>query len=784
MGAKLEAFRRWLAGMSHADTLAGGPATARARTAAEPALPERIGRYRVRGRIGQGGMGVVYEARDETLNRPLAIKTFTAPLGDDQARRRFLREARAAAGLNHPNVCQIYDLGEEAGRLYLVMERLEGESLEARLGRGALPLGEAVGVALGILAALEALHARGVVHRDLKPSNVFLTPHGVKVLDFGLARPFGALSGDEASGGLTRSGTIVGTPRYMAPEQVRGEAVDERTDAFATGAILFEMLAGRPAFEGETVVEILYATLHEQPPALSGSPAVARVDRIARRGLAKDPGERPPTAAAMAAELRAVPLGDSGAQAATARPLTRLIVLPFRILRPDADTDFLAFSLPDALTASLAGFEEMVVRSTAAAARFSPEALDLEALASEADVDLVVTGTIVRGGEELQVTVQLTEVPAGTLVWSHSARAPLRDIFPLQDDLVRRVLESLSAPLAREERGRRRGDVPRSAAAYELYLRANQLSLRYDQIPLARDLYLRCLDEDPDFAPAWAQLARCQRVIAKWLDRTPENRAKAGAALERALVLNPDLSVAHTLLAYVEAESGRAQAAMVRLLGRARARRSDPGSFVGLVHSLRYCGLLEASMAAHEEARRLDPHVPTSVLNTAWALGDYDRIVREAVAEDDLDTRVMALVMLGRHDEARAGLARLSLPSEPEAYRFMARAFEALLDARPFEDKDRAGELAEASDDPEGTLFWGRFVAKFGSPGQALHCVRKAVLGGYTVPRLLEADPWLAPVREEPAFADVLARAAAATTAAGAAFRAAGGEELFGVSEG
>ena len=198
-------------------------------------------------------MGIVYAARDERLERAVAVKTMKAVAADETARKRFWREARAAASVNHPNVCQLYEIGEDGGELFIAMELLEGEALAERLRRGPLSVSEALPIGLAILAALQALHARGIVHRDLKPSNVFLTPHGVKLLDFGLARPSDpelALSPSSATE-LTYTGMVVGTPRYMAPEQVTGEGLDARSDLFAVGAILFEMLAGRPAFGGE-----------------------------------------------------------------------------------------------------------------------------------------------------------------------------------------------------------------------------------------------------------------------------------------------------------------------------------------------------------------------------------------------------------------------------------------------------------------------------------------------------------------------------------------------------
>ena len=248
-------------------------------------------------------MGVVYAARDERLERVVAVKTMTSPANDETARKRFWREARAAASINHPNVCQIHEIGEDAGTLFIAMELLEGESLADRLRRGPLSVPDAMPIALGMLAALSALHGRSLVHRDLKPSNVFLTPHGVKLLDFGLVRHEFEPSLAPTIG-LTQAGVALGTPRYMAPEQATGDPVDARCDLFAAGAILFEMLAGRPAFNGRNAVEVLHATLNEQPPALTGSPAVAAVDRVIRRALAKRPGERPRSAESMAAQLR------------------------------------------------------------------------------------------------------------------------------------------------------------------------------------------------------------------------------------------------------------------------------------------------------------------------------------------------------------------------------------------------------------------------------------------------------------------------------------------------
>ena len=376
-------------------------------------MTERIGQYRIVRQIGRGGMGVVYEARDERLQRSVAIKTIL-PAANPVMRDRFLREARAAAAVSHPHICQLFEIGEHDGEPFLAMELLEGEPLSGRLERGPVPLQEAITIALGVLSALEALHLRGIVHRDLKPSNVFLTQHGVKLLDFGLARP-AALDVDTTS--LTLPGVLLGTPRYMAPEQARGLDVDGRTDIFATGAVLFEMLSGRPAFGGDNPVDVLHAVMNAQPPALVGAIAVVDVDRVIHRALAKSPSDRYQATTEMAADLRACISRSDVATVSVARAATRLVVLPFKILRPDPSIDFLAESLPDAITISLSGLESLVVRSSLTGSRFGSVSADLATVAREANVDAVVTGSLLHASGQVRESVQLVEAPAGTVLW-------------------------------------------------------------------------------------------------------------------------------------------------------------------------------------------------------------------------------------------------------------------------------------------------------------------------------------------------------------------------------
>jgi serine/threonine-protein kinase len=658
------------------------------------------------------------------------------------------------------------------------MERLTGETLAERLARGPLPAREAAQVALGLLDALEALHQRHVVHRDLKPSNVFLTDHGIKLLDFGLARDVAGLN-DVTATRLTTPGMVVGTPHYMAPEQITGDAVDARADIFAAGSILFEMLGGQPAFGGSVATGVVHKVLHEQPPALVGSPLVNALDAIIHRALAKAPASRFATAAEMASEVRQALLLDDSGEATRVTAMTRLVVLPFRQLRPDPDTDFLAFSLPDALTATLSSHDALSVRSPLTASRFLTETPDLRVIAEQLDVDHVLTGTLMRSGDQLRISVQLVEAPGGRVIWSHGAQAALGDLFAVHDELCKGICTAL--PIGSP--GARSVDVPRTPRAYELYLRANQLALESSTYRLARSYYERCLEEDPGFAPAWARLGRIHRVIGKYLEGEGEAAyAAAEDAFRRALAINPDLPLTHHLYAYLETELGRAEDSLTRILGRLRQRPADPDLLAALVHSCRYAGLLEASAAAHERARRLDPQVRTSVLHTWFAMGEYQRALDESHWLTD-PMLTVALVNLGRTEEARRAMI---IEAERFAGNTIERHFIGHLDAFVGGSRERSLEeierlLDSGFRDGEGLFYIVRSYARLNESDRALDVLERAIGYGFFCYPAFARDSWLDPLRGEPRFVELLRRAEARHRAAVRLFDELGGPRLLGL---
>ena len=496
------------------------------------------------------------------------------------------------------------------------------------------------------------------------------------------------------------------------------------------------MLAGRPAFAGRTLLEIAHATRYEQPPALTGSPAVAALDRVIRRALAKRPSDRPPTAEAMAGELRALGPTADDRTPALARALTRLVVLPFRVLRPDPETDFLAFSLPDAISTSLSGHGSLIVRSSAIAARFTGETPDLKALATEGDVDVVVMGTLMRSGDQLRAAAQLVEASGGTLLTSHTVQSSLGDLFTLQDDIARRVADALALPLTVGPISPASGNAP-DARAYELYLRANELARTYNGLVSARDLYRSCLEFDSRFAPAWAHLGRCHRVIGKYIDASEDSEANAEEAFRRALALSPRLTIAHKFFAHLEADMGRAQDALVRLLGEAERHGNDPELFAGLVHACRYCGLLDQSIAAHVEARRLDPNVPTSVEQTLLMTGDVDRLLAietpRLIAGADDGIRVIGLGLAGRRDEARRRLVQMRQVSRIPAFESWIDYLTAWLERRREDMNGRMStfKYLKIQNDPEAVFQEAWLLCDLGDYETGLAFLERAMEKNY-----------------------------------------------------
>ena len=471
------------------------------------------------------------------------------------------------------------------------------------------------------------------------------------------------------------------------------------------------------------------------------------------------------------------------------RTLTRLIVLPFRLLRRHETTDFLAISLPDAITSALASIDSLVVRSTIVASRFSGTAeLDVRAIADQAQVDAILTGTILSAGEHLRVNTQLVEAPGGAVLWSHTAQVSMQDVFRLLDDLVERLIQSLAAPLTARERRDLKHDIPANAIAYELFLRANEIGVAgYDpqKMDVARDLYLRSVDADPNYAPAWVGLGRIYRLIGKYgVDDEMHNLSRADEAFEKAFNLNPELAEAHNHYTSLQTDLGRSVEAMARLLKRAQIHRFDPNLFAGLVHSCRYCGLLDASAAAHDFANRLDPQIRTSVVYTYFNRGEFQKTI-DCCGPGDGAAKVQSLIALGYREEAVGISTEVEKHAPIEWLRSLGRSTRTLLEG------DRRTSLESFNlflslpnpflRDPEGRFWIARQLAELGETQRALDFLSLCLDSNYGCHFPLLHDAALQSLRAHPRFSELLARAAALEVQARTVFRDNDGERLLEV---
>ena len=579
-------------------------------TPAPEAMPHRIGHYAIVRQLGEGGMGVVYAARDERLERTVALKMMSSLADDETARKRFWREARA--GGERQSSEHLPDLRDRRGRRRAVHR--DGAAGGRDAGR-APAAGTAERVAGGAGRPRDAGRARGPArsrHRPPRSQAVERVPDPAR-REAARLRPGAAPARSEvaqpATANLTRTG-VAG--RHAALHGARAGAparrLDARSDLFAAGAILFEMLAGRPAFGGRNGRRGLHATLYEQPPALTGPPAVAAVDRVIRRALAKRPGDRPASAEAMAEELRAVAWrrGDDMPAVAQRAHASRGAAVPraasrsrdglpgLQPARRDRDVAVRHRLADRALERGRGAIRRRGARSQGpgGGGRRRPRR----------------HGTLLRSGDAAAGGGAARRGAGGTLLTSHTVQSSLGDLFRLQDDIARRVVEALSPAAGRRWRPPRPTRRTTPGPTSSICARTSWLEPTTGCAG-ARICTSGASSWIPDFAPAWAHLGRCHRVIGKYIDGAPDSEARAEEAFRRALELNPRLSVAHKFYAHLEADMGQAQQALVRLLGEADRHGNDPELFAGLVHACRYCGLYEQSIAAHAEARRLDPNV-------------------------------------------------------------------------------------------------------------------------------------------------------------------------------
>jgi eukaryotic-like serine/threonine-protein kinase len=560
-------------------------------------IDEIISHFRITEKLGAGGMGVVYKAIDTRLDRPVALKFLPDNMTKDaQALERFRREARAASALNHPGICTIYDIGEQDGRAFIAMEFIDGETLRAHIHGKPLVVEETLKLGIQIAEALDTAHAEGIIHRDIKPANIFVTKRGqAKVLDFGLAKLVlkGIAEGD-AGGEVPESTSIVGiisgTPAYMSPEQIRGDNLDERTDIFSLGLLLYEMATGRQAFGGGTGGMIIEAVLTKAPAAARSinSEIPAGLEEIINKALHKDRDQRYQHAADIRSDLQGLECGsDSGrraaegasvstaghlqssgeqstrslrAQAGTIRAervskiINSLAVLPFENVSREAEHEYLSDGIAGSLINILATVPKLRVMAQSTVFRYKGRGIDPQAIGRELNVRAVLTGRIMQSGGSLRIGSELVDVATGTQLWGAQFDRQPGDIFAIQDEISNEISGKLRLKLTRAERKRLAKRQTEDAEAYRLYLKGRHHWNQWTEEGFykAIEYFQQAVEKDPGYALAHAGVADAY-VLLGWNSYLPPKDAfpKGKMASLAAMRLDQDLGEAHTSLAAV-----------------------------------------------------------------------------------------------------------------------------------------------------------------------------------------------------------------------------------------
>jgi eukaryotic-like serine/threonine-protein kinase len=785
-------------------------------------IGQTVSHYHILGKLGGGGMGVVYEAEDTRLARHVALKFIPAELVHDRkSLDRFVREARAASQLNHPGICTIHDIDDNEGHPFIVMEKLEGISLKERMWGKPMEVDEILEIGIQVADALAASHAKGIIHRDIKPANIFVSQTGqTKILDFGLAKSARDPGEAALEDSLTAVGVIPGTAVYMSPEQARGEELDPRSDLFSLGVVLYEMATGKKPFATGNVITTLDAVLNQKPvsPRHLNPALPVDLEGIIGRAMEKDRGHRYPSALAMKADLQSLkretesgltktgmrrptlpyriatstfrtssklpPYVLLGVSALLLTVLTAvgawwfkqhqiegssaakntIAVLPLQNMNGDISVEFLRFALADEIANTLTYTRTLDVRPSAITRKFVGNDVDPQQAGRELHVANVITGHFLKQGDQLLITLEAIQVEGDRLLWQTNVTAPAQDLIALQAQMAAQMRQGLLPALGAGSGFLDTGTRPKNAEAYDLYL--HSLALSHDAGPNKDAIAVleHVVEVDPTYAPAWEQLGvRCY-YDADYSDGGEPMFQRSNQACERAVQLDPNRVVAAGQLISNSVERGELGKAYVAAQALVRLRPESAYAHFVMGYVYRYAGMLEQSTGECNTALALDPGNYT-FRSCAWAFMELgkteqaeDFVRLDAGSEWAAYVTPSILLREGKVEEAREAVKRM-----PTAPRYHRDLLESCLQLRPAADLDRLAHEAETSrpsePDAETWYYQGTLFAYCGKKQAALHLLQSAVGQNYCAHENLLYDPLLANLRTDAAFDKVLTAA-------------------------
>ncbi|HYV37957.1 MAG TPA: protein kinase [Gemmataceae bacterium] len=725
-----------------------------------------LGPYEILAKLGAGGMGEVYRAFDPRLERNVAIKVLPEKLAKDEvALGRFHREVRAVAKLSHANIVAVYDIDSDQGRIYAVMELLEGQTLGKRIRQGRMDWREAVNWATEIAEGLAAAHGKGLVHRDIKPENVFLTKDGgLKILDFGLVRTDRVVAGqtvgttNNAPSVDTEPGMLLGTVLYMSPEQVRGQSADARSDLFALGSVLFEMLQGFSPFQKETSADTMAAILNAPMPHLSvaGTPIPRTLETIIAKCLEKQPERRYQSAREIVEALKTVAgdwlPSDSKAEAQnetaifpapTEQNPPSVAVLPFRNLSSDPENEYFSDGLAEELINAMTRVEGLHVAARTSSFAFKNRNEDIRKIGEQLNVGTILEGSVRKSGKRLRISAQLVSVSNGFQMWSQTYDRELADVFAIQDEIASSIANALQVILGEKAKKAIEKVAVTNVKAYEYYLRGRQFQhqFRRQGFEIAEMMFTQAILADPKYARAHAGISNCHCMLFTYWDPARGHLDRADEASRKALELDPDLAEAHLARGLALATGKKFAEARQEY---ETAIRLDPMLYEAHYYFGRAClaeGMLEDAAMLFAKAHQLRPEEYQAVQHLASICSGLGK-------EGDSQMQFKAAAeAVDRHIALH--------PDDNRALYLGANCWCKLgMPEKALEWADRA----LAMDPKDGLALYNVacVYSLLNQQNKALNCLEDAIKNGFSHKGWIEHDADLKPMRSLPRFQSIL----------------------------
>ena len=705
-------------------------------------IGQTISHYKILDKLGEGGMGVVYKAQDTRLDRLVAIKFLPHHLSSSQENKeRFVQEARAAAALNHPNILNVFDIADQDGKMFFVMEYVEGKTLKSHIsslkaGNG-VPVRQSIDWAIQIAHGLKAAHGKSIVHRDIKPENIMLTKDGLpKIMDFGIAKL-------KSGTGLTRTGTSLGTLAYMSPEQAQGTAADQRSDLWSLGVVLFEMLTSDLPFKAEHEAALLYLIVNEKPPVPSAldRKIPQQVDVVVKKMLEKDPGLRYQSADELIRTLEKT-RGEIDSAAATVRTKA-IAVLPFDNISSDKENDYFSDGLTEELVINLSRLKDMSVISRTTTMQYKGAKKDIRTIGRELGARYIMEGSVRKFQDNLRIAVQLIDVDTDTQLWAESYKGKLADVFDIQEQVSKQIVDALMLKLSPTEKVVLTKRSTTHPEAFDCYLRARNFLYRRTKsnIQFAIQLFQKAIELDPRYAAAYAGLGESYATFHLdyetkdiWIDRAIEASLKA-------LMYDPASSEAYTALGLAYFSRKSLEEALVATM---KAIELDPNSFTAywILGRIYYTtDRYEEALHQLEKAVKINPdfHTAYGLLRMIYErLGDKEHL--EEITKTLLD--IFPRYLSQHPDDARShihyaiDLAQVGRTDQAKA--------------------EVAQALQLSPDDPLMLYNIACVYSQLGEKGLSVKSLRDSIAAGLEDYEWIKRDPDLEAIRQEPGYIELM----------------------------